>query len=654
MKTKCPSLSFVAAFAGLAGVLTLSGCSANFGDVSNTSTATAMHIQGVVHGGQQPLNGAHVYMYAASTAAYGGNGIAPAPGATGNASVSLLTAATGNAADGNGNFYVTTDGAGNFNIDGAFACSSGEPVYLYSSGGDPQLGGLGVAGTPNPAATLMAVAGDCSSSTPGAAFPNVTFVTMNEESTIAAAYALAGFATDPLHIGAPSSVTGHTLSATGIANAFSTALNLVVQATGLSTGQTTASGSTGTVPASLINSLADILAVCVNSTGPTSSGCTTLFGATENGAGTAPTDTATAAINIAQNPKNNVTALIGTISSTPPFSPTITSAADFTLNVVYTGSTRLQGVAVDGLGNVFATNPTANSITKLSPVGVVTHYNTQNGGNFSAPYAVAIDANNTVWVPSSSNNYLVSVSASGTITNYNVGGFADDRYADIAPDGSIWTTNESANTVIQFIPPSTVNTFSVPASPVGIAAYYNTSAGTYSQVVASIPSFNSGVLTEIEGGTTVASSAAVNAVLHVPEGVAYDQAGTLWVVNANTYSLAAIENGDQTVEFNLTGGALNQPFDIAMDGGGNPWVPNPGNNSVTWDNRAGGGNTLVNYAAGGTLNNPFDIAVDLSGNVWIASNGTNTVTEMVGEAVPVVTPIVANLLPPYTTPASKP
>ena len=69
------SFSSVASVLGVAFVFGLTGCSANFGDVANTSSQTAVHIKGVVHGGQQSLNGAHIYMYAASTGGYGGNGI---------------------------------------------------------------------------------------------------------------------------------------------------------------------------------------------------------------------------------------------------------------------------------------------------------------------------------------------------------------------------------------------------------------------------------------------------------------------------------------------------------------------------------------------------------------------------------------------------
>jgi hypothetical protein len=41
-------------------------------------------------------------------------------------------------------------------------------------------------------------------------------------------------------------------------------------------------------------------------------------------------------------------------------------------------------------------------------------------------------------------------------------------------------------------------------------------------------------------------------------------------------------------------------------------------------------------------------------NVWVPNKGANSITEFIGAATPVVTPVVANLITPYTTPASKP
>ena len=52
---------------------------------------------------------------------------------------------------------------------------------------------------------------------------------------------------------------------------------------------------------------------------------------------------------------------------------------------------------------------------------------------------------------------------------------------------------------------------------------------------------------------------------------------------------------------------------------------------------------------------PNAIAIDCSGNVWTTNAGTvGSLTELIGAATPVVTPLVANLITPYSSPASRP
>jgi hypothetical protein len=88
----------------------------------------------------------------------------------------------------------------------------------------------------------MTVLGACPGN--GNLFANLSPVTMNEVSTIAAAYAMAGFATDVTHV----SSSGTPLAQIGVANAFANAGNLVSLATG-SALSITPSGN-GTVPIS--------------------------------------------------------------------------------------------------------------------------------------------------------------------------------------------------------------------------------------------------------------------------------------------------------------------------------------------------------------------------------------------------------------------
>ena len=165
-----------------------------------TTAALGLNLHGNVHGGQQPINGAHVYLFAADSSAYG------------NPSVSLLSSASTGFSDGIG-AYVPTDANGAWNITGDYTCTPNSQVYLYAAGGDP---GAGV----NSAAGLMAVLGNCPSS--GNFASTIPFVTINEVSTVAAAYAMSGYATDALHVAS----SGSAAALTGIANAFANAGNL--------------------------------------------------------------------------------------------------------------------------------------------------------------------------------------------------------------------------------------------------------------------------------------------------------------------------------------------------------------------------------------------------------------------------------------------
>jgi hypothetical protein len=285
------------------GLLGLVGCGGGGSIVSAVTQPIAplpgAALTGVVSSGSQPVVGAHVYLLAANTTGYGGMGIAAA---SSNASVSVVAEdETGNS-DAVG-AYAVTGANGQFSLTGDYACSSGQQLYLYSLGGNT---GSGV----NAAAGLMAALGSC----PSSSSPAIS-VTVNEVSTVAAAYALAGFATDATHV----SSSGTALAQVGIANAFANAANLA----SLSTGEalTTTPAGNGAVPQAEINTLANILASCVN----TASTCSTLMGAaTADGTatGTKPKDTATAAINIAHNPAASYSTLNSLSTLTPIFLPT--------------------------------------------------------------------------------------------------------------------------------------------------------------------------------------------------------------------------------------------------------------------------------------------------------------------------------------------
>jgi hypothetical protein len=267
-------------------------------DRANAVASFSRPVQGLVNGGQsRAVVGAKVYVLQANPTAYG------AP------SLSLLDSRTGHAADSIG-YYALTGEYGGFSIAGDYTCTTGRQVYLYVVGGNS--GGNGA----NSAIGLIAALGACPES--GNFTTAAPFVFVNEVTTVAAAYAMVGSATDPTHV----SSSKIPEASTGVANA---AL-LANVATGFANNK---------VPQAKIHTFANILAACINSSTPTSSSCNTLFtNARSYGAtGTIPGDTAAAALNIARNPHANVSALYALQSNlSPPFLPTLKSApSDFAL-----------------------------------------------------------------------------------------------------------------------------------------------------------------------------------------------------------------------------------------------------------------------------------------------------------------------------------
>ena len=94
---------------------------------------TALH--GQVRGGQQPVSGASIVLYAAGAAGDGAG------------STNLLAPNV-----------VTTDTSGNFDITSDYSCpSANTQVYLVASGGNPGLGSE----VDNSALVMMAALGNC-------------------------------------------------------------------------------------------------------------------------------------------------------------------------------------------------------------------------------------------------------------------------------------------------------------------------------------------------------------------------------------------------------------------------------------------------------------------------------------------------------------
>ncbi len=289
------AINFTATAVGLLAItLLFAGCQSI---EHSLSISPAVPLVGTVHGGDQPVSGAKLQLYAAGTT---GNSSAAQP---------LLKEP------------VTTGVDGSFSITGAYTCPSASSViYLAATGGVAVAGGKD-----NPALSLMTVLGECGQLTSASNFE------INEVTTVAATSGLRGYMSSLANLGAPAG-DGAFLEDVGKEE------ELVNIATGTSPGTTVPAGYE--VQVGKLYALADILAACINSNGGSAgdgSPCGNLFESVRPSvAGKAPTTAVSAALWIAQTPTYNVDEIYKLLpAASNPFAPTITTAPrDWTLSLL--------------------------------------------------------------------------------------------------------------------------------------------------------------------------------------------------------------------------------------------------------------------------------------------------------------------------------
>jgi streptogramin lyase len=627
--------------------LSLAGCTiTSTGTVE--PTAQKVILSGSVYGGSQPVVGAHVYLYAANTQSTAGPGIPAGPGvlsAPSNASVSLLQAAANTAADTNGNYYVTTGASGTFSLTGDYAaCTPGEQLYLYASGGNAGAGD-------NTAIGMMAIIGGCT-----ATYPNsTTRVTINEMSTVAAAYAIAGFASDATHIADDEAVGTNASAAiakTGMANAFANSANLVTLAT--ANALSTTPSNNGTIPTTLLNTIASILANCVQTSGPTSPSCVELF----NFTGTPTTgDTATAAIRLAQNPVGvpgggvSITALINSLPQNVAFTPILlTPPNDFTIPIVYagTGINAPNEITVDSTGNIWVANEGGNSVSELASTGAAYTETDYTDPSLNPPNAVAIDLNGSVWLTNYGGGSLTEFTGSGTnytANSYSGGGLNLPENIAIDGNNNVWATNLVPGSISEFVGSGTSYTgtnYTGVSFPAAIAVDASENIWTGDNF--------DGIATEFTPGSgTYNPTQYTNANLASGNALGIDANGSIWVVSGSSNNLGKFSgpSNSYTTQNTYSGGGLNAPAALAVDGSGNIWIANGSGDSISEFSNLGAalsptkgftGTDSLAGSTGGPLTGPTGIAVDGSGNVWV-SDSSNTAVEFIGAATPATVPL---------------
>ena len=662
----------------------LTGC--GMGDPAGPSAVPMASLSGIVHGGNSPVTGSTINLYATVSTATGGT--APSYSLAGAAGVNLLATTT---SDGTGSF--------NFGPTPGYTCPIGQYAYIQAVGGNPGLGSTPSSSPIN----LVAAIGPCSG------LSTSTTVLINEVTTVAAAYALSGFANS-----AQFGFLTDSTNVTGLGHAFLNAANLVGLTNGPNGANTATTSGAGIVPAAEINTLADILEDCVNSTGTASSACTNLFAAATPPVITgvaAPTDSWSAALDIARYPASNPSGVFNLVSATPAFLPTLTGQpADWTVAIQYPNLSGVQYLAVDGNDNVYvsednssyqippATSTYNNSIVQITSNGAVSTTNlVYNSGSptlslFSDPVVMTVDTKNNLWVtnggaaivptakavygPSNSNLVFELPANDGTPASFQTTGFDDPQAVAVDSANNIWVGNGSTtgtDTIYGLselsYPTYSLLTFGTAGAGGKTAAGCTGMAVDASQTVWCGTGFSYRM--ERFYSPYSAAPTALSLTDDDPKQVAIDAAGNGWTAMSfysTSYpaSLTEVASGTgttQTIYNGLNGlstTATDLTWGIAIDGAGNIWYANESLNGVSQFNPSIGTSTTKSGTAAGTplsesggftpglytptggsatgnlLASPYSIAVDAAGALWVTNYNGTSVVQILGPAAPTV------------------
>ena len=661
----CSAIALIAAGCGGGGTVGLS--------TGGASAAAKRHrIAGVAHGGQNPVGGSSINLYAV--------GIADETDGP-----EFLASTT---TDSHGNFVINSIDCSEVDLSGSPPLSPN--LFIVATGGDSGNG-------PNSAIGLMAPLGTCDT-----VANNDQTVIINELTTVAGEWALQQFDdgsgqgfTFPLFPGFPSPYSPEEIDPGGVADAVLTAGNLIdinsadssVSGNPSSFLPTPAQCASGSPPVNCdglerLNTLADIIAACVNSSGANSTACATLLcdaipGATYNAGSctndsnpqTPLTDTLMAASLIAFNPNNNVVPLFNLATPNAPFEPTLGSTPDgweIALNYAsnFSGPDAL---AIDQFGDVFVANGTGNSVTEMvaqngyqssaltAPMGVtlskpvslafdsnqnlfVANFDGDSVSELLAPnYTSGNQINNSSFTPSPGFSGPISLGVDGSdnvfVANQSGGDGGNGSVTELLASGSYTSANvfDNANTSAAFGGPTSLaldfNNNVFVANKTGADGH-----GSVSELGAPDYTSPSGVF----DNTNTSPVAAFDMPVSIAVSQASNSVNCFFVTNTASNSVT----GDcppsyQTEAFNIASGgpiSFDAPDAIAVDGLSQLFVANANGNSLAVLAPLGFAATFAPPGAG--LNKPVAIAIDGSGNVFLANFSGNSISQFIGLAAP--------------------
>jgi hypothetical protein len=289
------------------------------------------------------------------------------------------------------------------------------------------------------------------------------------------------------------------------------------------------------------------------------------------------------------------------------------------------GATTPSLIAIDASNNLYVTNFSNSTISKITPAGTVTQAWATLAAN-SYPYGIVIDASGNLYTANRGPKTISKITPSGDGTSGSViqtwadlGG--DEAYTlAIDASGNIYVPYVSTNRIAKIIPNGTINTAWVTlasgANPYSIS--FDISGNLYS-------ANSNNTISKITAVGSVTQAWATLSTSSNPQFMVFDPTGNLYVSCWGTSKVAKI-NSSGTVTDNWSLGTDVWTAGIVLDGAGNVYTTNHNNHTISKITPSGTVTQAYVTLANGA--NPFHLVKDASGNLYTTNMGNHTVSKI--------------------------
>ena len=364
------------------------------------------------------------------------------------------------------------------------------------------------------------------------------------------------------------------------------------------------------------------------------------------------------------------------------------------------------GIAVDNATNVYVADTYNLTIRKVTPAGVVStvaglagSYGSTDGtgghARFNLPLGIAVGGGTNLFVPDSANNTIRKITSAGVVST--IAGFAgsagstdgtlstarfnNPQGVAVDPAGNLYVADSYNSTIRKVTSVGVVTTIAGLAGtpgtangagsdaqfnrPYGVALDTNGNifvADTYNHIIRKITS--AGVVSTFAGSAGVAGTTngqGVSAQFNLPNGIAVDGAGNVYVADTGNNTIRKITSGGfVTTLAGLAGAAgssdktggdarFSSPTGIAVDSVGTLYVADTANHTIrkitavgavtTIAGLAGTAGTNDNVGTDARFSNPTGIAVDSGGNVYVTESSAGNFLQSSGNTIRKISPV---------------